>query len=151
MVAKRSSSRTAPKRYLAKPLEFPKIRAFSELFEQAEPWSEAKGRRLAVRWNGTDWASGKKAWSTIGPYLTIRDNPRRSMAVKPQPWLVEWIKTNLLFIEYDTLHFEIVIWTKREALVIVSYGKIIGSRWLAIIDPKTIPNPAQIAAHADAR
>ena len=39
----------------------------------------------------------------------------------------------------DQMHFQLIEWNDREAVIILSHGQIIGSRWLAVIDPATIP------------
>lgn len=39
----------------------------------------------------------------------------------------------------DQMHFQLIEWNDREAVIICSHGQIIGSRWVAVIDPATIP------------
>ena len=39
----------------------------------------------------------------------------------------------------DGLFFELIQWDDKEAVILMSHNKIIGSRWLAVIDPSTIP------------
>jgi hypothetical protein len=39
----------------------------------------------------------------------------------------------------DQMHFKMIEWNDREAVIICEHGQIIGSRWVAVIDPSTIP------------
>lgn len=42
----------------------------------------------------------------------------------------------------DHLSFQLIQWNDDEALIILQHSMIIGSRWLAVIDPRTIPKEA---------
>jgi hypothetical protein len=39
----------------------------------------------------------------------------------------------------DGLYFQLIQWNADEAVIILNHNQIIGSRWLAVIDPRTIP------------
>lgn len=120
--------------YLAKPLAFPGVKSFGELFTSARPFDSS--RDINVR--GIKAKRGGREANEIGHYLVMSGrHGHESLYVTPSPMLVDWISNNMLAMG-DRLHFEIVF-RKDGALVIVSHGKIIGSRWLAMIDPSTVP------------
>jgi len=127
---------------MSKPISFPKAKKFSDLFTIVP-----KGTR-GVPWRFEDYSfiTGKKRWETIpiGPYLSVRNPDFRSFSVRPHDFVVEHIKKNMLPAgPNDTINFEIVIRSPRQALVVASNSVIIGSRWLALIDPRTIPRSEQ--------
>lgn len=77
----------------------------------------------------------------LGPYCMVRSTERGysySVYVYPTKEVVEAIHAHMMPVSQDQLHFEIII-RDEEALVVVSHGQIIGSRWIAEIDPATIP------------
>lgn len=129
----------AYKGYLAKPLAFPEIRSFHELFEAAEPWDKNSEKRMGLIPASSSSHGRRRETLYIGPYLTLGGG--RSMAVRPTQMVIDWIKNNMLTMD-DRLFFEIVDRGEGDALVIVSHNKIIGSRWLAMIDASTIPEIA---------
>jgi hypothetical protein len=78
----------------------------------------------------------------LGPFCTIEfPGSRRSVAVRALPATVEAIRPRIVTPD-DHLSFRIVghKGTGR-ALVVAEHGYIIGSHWLAYIDPATIPMP----------
>lgn len=124
-------------RYLAEPLAFPRARRFGDLFSSA---SASKAGVSPTTWTFVDMFSRKRASIPIGPYMAISGPKRRdSLYVHAREQVVDWIKSNMLPSAYDSIYFEIVVRGPREALVIAKNNQIIASRWLAMIDPKTIP------------
>lgn len=124
--------------YTSKPLVFPDVRSFGELFEGYAPWNSTLSRRSTPQAFPPVKVEGAKG--SIGPYLVVSGGEHRSMAVKPNQAVIDYIVSNMFSIlSDDTIYFEIVIRDENEALVTAKYNKIIGSRWLALIDPKTIP------------
>ena len=119
--------------YLAKPLAFPGVKSFGELFTRAREWAS---KDLSAR--GTRAKRGGREANIIGGYLTVSGRGgHESMTVTPSPALVTWLSENMLALG-DSISFEIVV-RSDGALVIAKHSKIIGSRWLAMIDPNTIP------------
>lgn len=115
-----------------KELMFPKVKDFGELFE-ASPDAAPEVWRFAP-----DRETG---YSTIGNYMAIRSpEGHRSLRVSARPDLRSWIKSHMLGIDFDTFHFEAVVHDDGKTLLIVSYGLIIGSRWLARVDSSTVPS-----------
>ena len=49
----------------------------------------------------------------------------------------------MLLLDNDTMTFQITERSSGTALVTIQYSLILGSRWLAIIDPATIPKGVQ--------
>lgn len=138
--------------YYSKQLGFPEVRDFRQLFTHVEPFVYSSGRdtskvqeqerRLGVRIRGERDARDGCGYMVLGPYMSI-DGPggrRRSLAVKPAQNLVDWITVTMIFIDCDRLYFDVVVRDRGNALVTVKYNRIIGSRWIASIDPRTIPD-----------
>lgn len=122
--------------FTAKPLAFPHVRSFHDLFSSARPWrsSDLQGRGAKV-------GKGREA-NTVGHYLVMSGRGgHESFYVTPTSMVTDYIASNMLAIG-DRLHFEIVN-RSDGALVIVSHGKILGSRWLAMVDPSTLPPPEE--------
>jgi hypothetical protein len=114
-----------------KKLFFPKVKDFSELFE-ASPDAAPEVWRFEPK--------RKDGYSTIGNYMTIRaPEGHRSLRVSARPVLRAWIKENMIGIDNDTFHFEAVVHDDGKTLLIVSYGLILGNRWLARVDSSTVP------------
>lgn len=75
-----------------------------------------------------------------GGVYCIVDKPtgfHTSIYIKPLDILKEWMKKNML--EGYSVFFQILIRDNEDADIFVNYDTIIGSRYLARIDPKTIP------------
>jgi hypothetical protein len=114
-----------------KPLAFPDVHDFHQLFTHVGPWSySAKEQPPGVHSGG----------NVIGPFLTVsgRDTDRRSYAVKPSAAVVSWLGSNLV-VKGDRIYFEVIVRSPSSALVVAKHNKILGDRWLALIDPSTIP------------
>lgn len=120
--------------YTAKPLAFPEVKSFDELFVDYAPWNSTLSRRPTPQ-----AIEGIKAskHGQIGPYLSMRDG--HSLAVRPSPAVVQYVKDNMLPIVEDHIYFEVIDRGEGESLVTASYNKIIGSRWLALIKTSTVP------------
>lgn len=64
----------------------------------------------------------------MGPYVYVRMHEDRARAAFEDTIGI-----------VDGLSFRLIQWNDREAVVILEHSCIIGSRWLAVIDPNTIP------------
>lgn len=124
----------ASSREVGRPLAFPGVRRFEELFPTSSPWVSPAGRDPG----GVPMTPGKRGSASIGEYLSIRP-AYHGLRVKPSEDVVAYIRAHMLDSEWDTFHFQAVIHDNGHALVIVSHGQIIGSRWLAYIDADTLP------------
>ena len=123
--------------YTSRPLAWPDAHHFLSLFRVVP--KGAKG----VPWVFEDYrfSTGKRRMETIaiGPFLSVR--PTHDVVyVRPLPKVVEDIKRNMLAAgPRDQISFEIVVRDLDEALVVAANSAIIGSRWLALIKPHTLP------------
>lgn len=62
----------------------------------------------------------------------------------PRPWLVDYIKKNMLQLPHDHIGFKVTIRSDGSALLSVRYGSILGGRWVGFIDPDTIPDAVNL-------
>ena len=133
------------RRSLGRPILLPDAHRFDELFAEWHPWelpwSDERRRPASYR---TEWLEEgrrgrrERAWMTFGPYLSISPG-HRALWVKPTVRAYEAVLDATIRVAYDTISYEIIVWNPAEALVVAKHNMIIGSRWLAIIDPLTIP------------
>lgn len=124
--------------YTSRPLTFPETRDFHMLFDVVP-----KGTR-GVPWVFEDYnmRTGRRRLETIyiGPYLSVSPG-FQSLYVRPEPVVIHDIKQNMLAAGVnDAITFEIVVRDFHDGLVVAKNSAIIGSRWLALIDPLTIPD-----------
>lgn len=113
---------------------------FSRFFEAAKPYTtqsaQGMGKTFYVEedWSGTD----KDFHLPVGPYLQTRDGD--SLAVTPTDEIVEYVKQNMIYSINESFSFEIVKQSDGDYLLLVRNSQIIGSRWLAYLDPATVPD-----------
>lgn len=116
----------------AKSLLFPNRTKFSQIFSK---WSFEGSEGLPVQ--GFRGESG--GYMQIGSYVR-NDGPRvLYAAVKDDVFQV--LKKSLVLIDGDSTYFNFVNRGKGKTLVTVKYNKILGDRWIAIIDTSSIPKP----------
>lgn len=123
--------------YTSRPLAFPQATHFSQLFRLVP-----KGTKGAA-WVFEDYnlRTGRARQETIyiGPYLSVSLG-HQSLYVRPHPRVIEDIKRNMIAAGVnDEITFEIVVRDLEQALVVAKNSSIIGSRWLALIKPSSIP------------
>lgn len=124
---------------LDRPLLLPNIRSFGQLFDYKGVWDHAAEPDILVapRYIGRN---------ELGPFCSVKlANPEgrhyhgRSLSVRARDIVIEAIEPRIVTPD-DHLSFEIIEHHKTGmALVICQHGYIIGSHWLAYIDPSTIP------------
>jgi hypothetical protein len=107
------------------------INSFNEVFETYTFDQIKKPNKLMVHTNGKDNMH-------IGSFCILPD--KTSIWVRPTWPAFEAIKNNTIFIQNEEMFFEIIKWDEKRALILCRYNTIVGSVWLAIIDPNTIPN-----------
>lgn len=131
-------------RYLARPLALPSITRFEQLFRPAA--KDARGVRIGAPDYDIRTGRTRQAYMTIGPFLSIRPG-YESLGVRPREPVIDAIVRGTISVAYDVMSFEITVWDPTAAVVIASHSKIIGSVWLAVIDPLTIPGwaPPRVA------
>lgn len=130
---------TAEGHWLPKPLLLPDARRFEDVLEYIGEWDTA--------WTMTLEAQRRAPEPTVlngnhlGPYCQTQGFPwrHRSLAVRPTEATVAVLGDRIVT-DDDHMHFGLVLHTDRDrVLVTLSYGAIIGSIWLAYVDPSTIP------------
>lgn len=116
-------------------LYVPEARTFSDLFTRVERYGKHTIPRTPIE--GIDYSKrGRMGRMFVGPYCYIRDG--LSLAVEPTEAVMR-VAREMLMVDGDHLSFEIIRWDDGRALVVLKYGQIIGSRWLAMIDAGSIP------------
>jgi len=112
---------------------FPEVTRFDELFDEVDKYNDKSIK--AREWNMVK----------VGTYCIIFDNRKnqqnthKSLAVKVNDKVFQWITSNMLYIIYDTLHFKAIIYDDGSVNIYVEYGQILGSRLLASMDVESIP------------
>lgn len=121
-------------------LLMPEKRTFNDFFDSYEVWTQQHGGPQ------NDIVTPSK--HRISHFCSIdhRQDGYTAMAVTPNKALIEAICANMLYIEYDSLFFEVVFQTDGTALLQVKHNQIIGSRWLSYIDGKTVPTEAEVTS-----
>lgn len=121
---------------------FPDIKRFEDLFPTHKPQTDlTPGRKLKMLVNLS--AKNKKGERlTVSESMMIdRHNGLEFLKVTIHPFVRDWIKKGVLRLA-DQMCWRITVWPnddRREALVILSHGQIIGSHYVAIIDAGSVP------------
>lgn len=127
---------------LARPLLMPDARDFDDVLEYVREWDYAtmSHTRGTVPRPDLRPAPQMIERNEIGPYCSIRlAGQRRSVAVVARPAVLDVVAPRIVT-PGDHLSFEIIEHADRNrALVVLQHNYIIGSHWLAYIDPSTIP------------
>ena len=124
-------------------IQFPNLKSFSDFFPKVSPWVHNKSGGSLATFPAMDVGASDfdpNATFEVGNYLSVRGPEYQSFQVDELlDFIREYVETQMLHVDYDRTHFEVVRWPDGRALVLISHGKIIGSRWLGIIDADTIP------------
>jgi len=89
-----------------------------------------------------DKAKPSPVAENIGAFCSVKmAGSRFSMWVRPSDFIASFIIESMLMITGDNIWFEIIGYEDGTALVVANYNVILGSRWLAVIDAATIPQP----------
>lgn len=131
---------------LARKLLLPEVRSFSELFTVVRPWDhETMSHRSGVVAHPELVPEPAMIGNNeLGPYLSFRNGvpghrDYSGMAVQASRIVVEAIEPRIVT-DDDHLSFQVIYHKERNrCLVIAEHNYIIGSHWLAYIDPATIP------------
>lgn len=109
----------------SKPIHFPAATTLSDLFESFEIRPAAESSKTVFI--GDDWLLDHGgSIRGVGGFRCFHATPKQE--------IVEWVKSNMLRVEYDTIYFEITIRSDGTALICAKYNQIIGDRYLAVID-----------------
>lgn len=149
---------------LSRPILLPDARSFSDVLEYLGEWDQFKDYESPSRFAGNPPAPRyvpettpeadaweRKAWTRhsdgrnrVGPFATvdlsqIGGKSHRSIAVRATDAAIEAVAPRIVTAD-DDLTFKLVAHGDRNrVLVILEHDYIIGSHWLAYIDPATIP------------
>lgn len=123
-----------------RPILLPNARDFSEVLSYVGEWVQSKPGQ------GCDEANGKPrkiGENEIGPFATVDlsqvgGERHRSIAVRATDATIEAVAPRIVT-EDDHLSFQLIAHRDRRVLVVLQHGYIIGSHWIAYIDPATIP------------
>lgn len=127
--------------YRRRMVRFPKVTSFAELFTEAR---SEDGIIPHVPWGD----------ETISPFCIVSSpGDFRALYVRPAQGLIDLIK-DVMILTGHGVHFHVVERDDGTALVLAQYQQILGSLWLAIVDPATVrasgsvapAQPAKIAA-----
>lgn len=124
-----------------KPIAFPDVKTFAELFPEAREYVKDSPPILTVpAWESGTWSDrGRKTQSYLGSYCAIGGEGFEGITVKPSQAVIDFYRDRCLHCSWDTMTFQVHVWDDGRALVCLEHGQIIGSHYLAIIDAKTIP------------
>lgn len=120
-------------------LVFPNLTRLADLFDEVREWEKDAPDLRPVQ----KLTPGRRASAVVGNYCIVRglNGHEPGLQVRASEMLVTWLRANMIDVDYDRFHFGLVDHGNGFALLYVSYGQIIGSRWLAYIESATIPAP----------
>lgn len=148
--AERKNNARKPGRY-NRPLLFEHFKTWADLFEpNATTDKDRAPAPFKVQVEERPNITYYDGCCTIGPYMRVKwhhgktdkghtqyiDGP--SAYVRLHPGRARQVFASTIGIA-DTMSFQCIVWDEHEALITCDHGKIIGGRWLAVIDPATIP------------
>lgn len=139
-----TDTHTTPEGFeLYRPLLMPDARSFGDVLEYVRDWdhstmSHYKGEPGPGHIEDLEFEGNR-----ITAFCSVRMDGRHSMAVRPTPALLAALSGQLLPID-DSLAFEVIHHeTNNRCLILISHNQIIGSRYLAYVDPSTVPLDAE--------
>lgn len=106
-------------------IAFPNNTLFADLFEQTDNFN------LEL---------DKTAHNVLSDYCSIDNQGEHySVKVKPHQHIIDFVKNNMIAVDYDSIYFKIIVHDNGWALVTAQYSQILGSHYLAYIDANTQP------------
>lgn len=143
---------------LYKPLLFPEVRDFNELFTVEGEWdfetmNHRNGYPQAATPEPLKWEQNPEH-REVGRFLSMRFVPGPGaphLFVTPTQMLLDriwnegrWIDAMDDFAFFDRVEFEAIYHPGNDrVLIVASASSIIASRWLAYVDPATVPGLAE--------
>lgn len=121
---------------------FPELRRFSDLFDVvAKTENDRPGPRFFTT---TDYhPKTRKPFScqiSVGPYCSVRaEGTTYALWVRANDKIFKYISGNFIGGARDSIFFEVIFWDDGRALVTSSNNQILASRWLAVVDAKSVP------------
>lgn len=121
-----SDTKKRVSRKTEKPLVFPRMRKFSQLFDGVEKYDHS---------NPKSDRTGLYRFSRWCTHIKLRS--QRWLSVTPKQKTIEKIASGLVV--DGSLYWEFIDWGDNRTLVVVHYDRILGNRWVALIDTDSIP------------
>jgi hypothetical protein len=120
---------------MGKAILCPDRHSFNELFTDAtviKDHSSYRPRKIH------EWHFAEGGFCYLSSYCSIKY--KGALDVEPCMEVVSAVGENMLLSKSYIFSFEITVRAGGSAVVTVKYDRILGCRWLAIIDASTIPN-----------
>lgn len=126
---------------MGKEVAFPDARSFWDLFSEARPLDASPGsrRQRVLRRHGE---------GQVTSYCGVVQDSREGMDVTARERVLDYIVSSMLASDYR-ISFGIVPRPDGTALVYAAYDRILGDRWLAIVDLSTVPGGVRCGADPD--
>ena len=123
-------------------IAFTDERDFRKLFPEVTAF-DFSDRNTRQSWTVAEICNSHGAALTIRSFCSVSDARknamyRNPMNVTPTQAVLDYLDVALVV--SGTISFKVVIRSAKEALIVAQYNEILGSRWLALVDPKTVPN-----------
>lgn len=90
--------------------------------------------RLKREKHGREWAENKL--STYADVRVVEDHAFSARNVVATPALVEFLRKNMILVNYDTIFFKVCVYADGTGRVWANYSQIIGSRFLCELTPE---------------
>ena len=136
---------------LWKPLVFPDVRSFGELFTDVRPWNyDTMNHRNGYPQSETPENITREGYDReVTRFCATRLIPGgRSLLVTPTPVLLDALFSDG-FAFFDRISFEAIYHESNDRVLIVANASgIIASRYLAYIDPATVPTFGEVNPEA---
>jgi hypothetical protein len=127
------------------PLLFPNVTRWEQLFDQATTdKTQAPPPYIVYGVEAYTPTERQRGDPQIGPFMTL-DLRKIGGHSYGHAWvrcvdpLSRALTHFMLMIRGDRITFNLVAWNENQAVVCAHYGQILGSHWIAIIDPYSIP------------
>lgn len=128
---------------LSRPLLFPDVTDFADLFTFERFWDFATmNHKNGYPQADTPENITREGWDKeVTRFCSVRNLPGAAhMMVTPTALILDRIFAYLDFAFFDRVGFELIYHERtNRVLVVASASGIIASRWLAYIDPATVP------------
>lgn len=139
------TSAPQPDCYLARKLLFPLVTRWDQLFGVMTYEKTDAPEPYVVDTPFYSTLDRRRGPMTIGPYCIIRAGG--SVWVRPHQVVAEAIALNTIALPGDSIYFEVIHWSDERALVVATHSLILGTSWLAVIDPSTILSLPRPVSH----
>lgn len=126
-------------------LLFPNVSRWGQLFEQ---WSTNKAQApkpyVVLGVPANHYEDRERRDPQIGPFMTL-DMSKVGGSHYGSAWVRARMEVHfalhqeMLFSRGDTISYQVNAWGHDKAVVIAQYSQILGSHWIAVIDPYSVP------------